>query len=136
MHLSVVSSLDSQCREAATARLGRTHRDSVVVLHDLLDGPSSCEGSSATAELVEQAQTALEHGCLSCTVRLDVVPTAERLASSGHDHIVLGLPPGVSVEMAVAELKRGLERPAVIDNAVLAIDPSGLEATSRDTHAV
>ncbi|MDQ0238135.1 GTP-binding protein [Arthrobacter bambusae] len=136
MHLSVVSSLDSQCREAAAARLGRTHRDSVVVLHDLLDGSIVLRRIFRNGQLVEQAQTALEHGCLSCTVRLDVVPTAERLAASGHDHIVLGLPPGVSVEMAVAELKRGLERPAVIDNAVLAIDPSGLEDHIWDKHTL
>lgn len=136
MHLSVVSSLDSQCREAATAKLGRTHRDSAVVLHDLLDGSIVLRRVFRNGELVEQAQTALEHGCLSCTVRLDVVPTAERLAASGHDHIVLGLPPGVSVEMAVAELKSGLERPAVIDNAVLAVDPSGLEDHIWDKHTL
>lgn len=136
MHLSVVSSLDSQCREAATAKLGLTHRDSAVVLHDLLDGSIVLRRVFRNGELVEQAQTALEHGCLSCTVRLDVVPTAERLAASGHDHIVLGLPPGVSVEMAVAELKSGLERPAVIDNAVLAVDPSGLEDHIWDKHTL
>lgn len=136
MHLSVVSSLDSQCREAATTRLGRTHRDSVVVLHDLLDGSIVLRRIFRDGQLMEQAQTTLEHGCLSCTVRLDVVPTAERLASSGHDHIVLGLPPGVAVDMAVTELKRGLERPAVIDNAVLAIDPSGLEDHIWDKHTL
>ncbi len=136
MHLSVVSSLDSQCREAAVARLGRTHRDSVVVLHDLLDGSIVLRRIFRDGQLVEQAQTALEHGCLSCTVRLDVVPTAERLGSSGHDHVVLGLPPGVSVDMAVAELKRGLGRAAVIDNAVLAIDPSGLEDHIWDKHTL
>ena len=136
MHLSVVSSLDSQCREAAAARLGRTHQDSVVVLHDLLDGSIVLRRIFRNGQLVEQAHTALEHGCLSCTVRLDVVPTAERLASSGHDHIVLGLPPGVSVDMAVAQLKRGLGRTAVIDNAVLAIDPSGLEDQIWDKHTL
>ncbi len=108
----------------------------MVVLHDLLDGSIVLRRIFRDGQLVEQAQTALEHGCLSCTVRLDVVPTAERLESSGHDHVVLGLPPGVSVEMAVAELKRGLRRAAVIDNAVLAIDPSGLEDHIWDKHTL
>ncbi|GAP57517.1 cobalamin synthesis protein P47K [Arthrobacter sp. Hiyo1] len=108
----------------------------MVVLHDLLDGSIVLRRIFRNGQLVEQAQTALEHGCLSCTVRLDVVPTAERLAASGHDHIVLGLPPGVSVEMAVAELKRGLERPAVIDNAVLAIDLRAGRPYLGQAHAV
>ncbi|WP_028265046.1 GTP-binding protein [Arthrobacter sp. MA-N2] len=136
MHFSVVSSLDSQCREAAAAKLGRTHRDSAVVLHDLLHGGIVLRRVFRNGEIVEQVQTLLEHGCLSCTIRLDVVPTAERLAASGHDHAVLGLPPGVSVDMAVTELKRSLEGDAIIDNAVVAIDPSGLEDHIWDKHTL
>ncbi|MEZ2390261.1 GTP-binding protein [bacterium RCC_150] len=136
MHLSVVSSLDSQCREAATAKLGRTHGNSVVVLHDLLDSSTVLRRVYRNGELMASARTVLEHGCLSCTVRLDVVPTAECLAAAGHDHIVLGLPPGVSMDMAVGELKRGLTGPPVIDNAVLAIDPSGLEDQIWDKHTL
>lgn len=136
MHLSVVSSLDSQCRSAATSRLDLSHGNSVVVLHDLLDGSLVLRRVYRDGELLERAETMLEHGCLSCTVRLDVVPTAERLAARGFDHIVLGLPPGVSVDMAVGELRRGLDRPATIDNAVLAIDPSELEDHIWDRHTL
>lgn len=123
MHLTVLSSLDSQCRESAAARLGQTHANSVVVLHDLLDGSLVLRRVYRNGQLFERETTVLEHGCLSCTVRLDVVPTAERLGSCGFDHVVLGLPPGVAAGMAVAGLRRGLSRPAVIDNAVLALDP-------------
>ncbi|UVJ38495.1 GTP-binding protein [Arthrobacter sp. CJ23] len=136
MHLSVVSSLDSHCREVAAARLGHTHSNSVVVLHDLLDGSLVLRRVYRDGQLLERSETMLEHGCLSCTVRLDVVPTAERLAAGGHDHVVLGLPPGVSADMAVAELRRGLDRPAVIDNAVLAIDPAELEDHVWDVHSL
>ena len=91
--------------------------------------PWFCAGSSA-------AETVLEHGCLSCTVKLDVVPTVERLAGLGYQHAVLALPPGVSVEMAVAELGHGLGAAVVIDNAVLAIDPAELEDHIWDKHTL
>jgi len=136
MHLTVVSSLDSQCREAATERLGRTHANSVVVLHDLLDGSLVLRRVYRNGQLFERGTTILEHGCLSCTVRLDVVPTAERLAACGFDHVVLGLPPGVAAGMAVAELRTGLSRPAVIDNAVLALDPAELDDHIWDRHTL
>ncbi|MGF6833139.1 G3E family GTPase [Paenarthrobacter sp. TE4293] len=136
MHLTVVSSLDSQCREAATERLGRSHANSVVVLHDLLDGSLVLRRIYRDGQLLERETTVLEHGCLSCTVRLDVVPTAERLASCGHDHVVLGLPPGVAAGMAVAELRGGLSRPAVIDNSVLALDPVDLDDHMWDRHTL
>jgi G3E family GTPase len=136
MHLTVVSSLDSQCREAAADRLGRTHANSVVVLHDLLDGSLVLRRVYRGGRLFERETTVLEHGCLSCTVRLDVVPTAERLAACGFDHVVLGLPPGVAAGMAVAELRRGLSRPAIIDNAVLALDPADLDDHVWDRHTL
>ncbi|MFE4197453.1 GTP-binding protein [Paenarthrobacter sp. NPDC056912] len=136
MHLTVVSSLDSQCREAAAARLGSTHPNSVVVLHGLLDGSLVLRRVYRGGRLFERETTVLEHGCLSCTVRLDVVPTVERLAACGFDHAVLGLPPGVAAGMAVAELRRGLSRPVVIDNAVLALDPADLDDHMWDRHTL
>ncbi|OFI39995.1 cobalamin biosynthesis protein CobW [Arthrobacter sp. SW1] len=136
MHLSVVSSLDSRCREAAAGRLDRGHSDSVVVFHDLLDGSLVLRRIFRGGQLLEQAETVLEHGCLSCTVRLDVVPTVDRLAGLGYEHAALALPPGVSVDMAVTELKRGLGPAAVVDNAVLAIDPADLEDHIWDKHTL
>jgi len=136
MHLSVVSSLDSRCREAAAGRLDQGHPDSVTVFHDLLDGSVVLRRVFRGGRLLEQAETVLEHGCLSCTVKLDVVPTVERLAGLGYGHAVLALPPGVSVEMAVAELSRGLGGEAVVDNAVLALDPAELEDHIWDKHTL
>ncbi|XAS66380.1 GTP-binding protein [Micrococcaceae bacterium Sec5.7] len=136
MHLSLVSSLDTQCRQTATARLGQTHTSSVVVHHDLLEGSIVLRRIFSAGVLTERVETALEHGCLSCTVRLDIVPTVERLMSAGYHHAVLGLPPGVSVEMAVAALAEGLDRPVTVDNAVLAVDPAELEDQIRDRHTL
>ncbi|MFJ4265796.1 GTP-binding protein [Paenarthrobacter nicotinovorans] len=136
MHFTVVSSLDSQCGEAAAERLGRTHDNSVVVLHDLLNGSLVLRRVFRDGRLFERETTLLEHGCLSCTVRLDVIPTAERLAVCGFDHVVLGLPPGVATGMAVDELRRGLDAPVVVDNAVLALDPAEVDNQIWDRHTL
>lgn len=136
MHLSIVSSLDTQCRQTATARLGETHADSVVVHHDLLEGSIVLRRIFSAGVLKERAETELEHGCLSCTVRLDLVPTVERLMDEGYAHAVLGLPPGVSVEMALAALNAGLDHPMTVDNAVLAIDPAEMEDQIWDRHTL
>ncbi|MFI2562959.1 GTP-binding protein [Paenarthrobacter sp. NPDC018779] len=136
MHLSIVSSLDSQCREVAAARLGRTHSNSAVVFHDLLDGSVVLRRVYRDGQLFERETTVLEHGCLSCTVRLDVIPTAERLASCGFDHAVLALPPGVAVGMVVAELRQLSGNSLVIDNAVLALDPADMEDHVWDRHTL
>ncbi|MFJ4168192.1 GTP-binding protein [Paenarthrobacter sp. NPDC089714] len=136
MHLSIVSSLDSHCREVAAARLGRTHSNSAVVFHDLLDGSVVLRRVYRDGQLFERESTVLEHGCLSCTVRLDIIPTAERLASCGFDHAVLALPPGVAAGMVVAELRQRPGNSLVIDNAVLALDPADVEDHVWDRHTL
>ncbi|MEI2278786.1 GTP-binding protein [Paenarthrobacter ilicis] len=136
MHLTVVTSLGTQCRDAAAHRVGQIHPASAVVLHDLLDASLVLRRIYRNGQLVERETTLLEHGCLSCTVRLDVVPTAERLAAAGLGHVVLGLPPGVEAGMALAELRYGLSEPARIDNAVLAVDASELDDQIWDRHSL
>lgn len=136
MHLSVVSSLDSQCRDVASARLASTHAKSVVVHHDLLDGSVVLRRVWQEGVLTERAETVLEHGCLSCTVRLDLVPTVDRLLRLGHEHAVLGLPPGVSVDSALAELGRALGDAISVDNAAVAVDPADLEDHIWDRHTL
>ena len=136
MHLSLVSSLDTQCRQEATFRLGETHANSVVVHHDLLEGYVVLRRIFRNGVLIERAETPLEHGCLSCTVRLDVVPTVERLMETDCTHVVLGLPPGVATGLVVAELTARLGANIFIDNAVLAVDPAELEHQIWDRHTL
>jgi G3E family GTPase len=136
MHLSVVSSLDSQCREEASERVAAANPGSVVVHHDLLEGSVVLRRIRLGQSLLERSKTVLEHGCLSCTVRLDVVPTVERLAGLGYGHAVLGLPPGVSVEAALTDIRRALGSAVTIDNAVLAVDPAELEDHIWDKHTL
>ena len=136
MHLSLVSSLDSHCRQEASFRLGRTHTDSLVVHHDLLEGSVVLRRIFRAGELLERAETPLEHGCLSCTVRLDLVPTVERLMDSDCSHAVLGLPPGVSTGLVVDELNAALGTSVRVDNAVLAVDPAEVENQIWDRHTL
>ena len=75
---------------------------------------SSSAASSASAA-VDRKETRLEHGCLSCTVRLDVVPTVERLLARGEDHIIIALPPAVPAAAAVSALKQGLASQFTVD---------------------
>lgn len=72
-------------------------------------------------------ETRMENGCLSCTVRLDVVPTIERLLALGEAHIIIGLPPAVPASTAVNALMRGLAHRFGIDSVVLACAPAALE---------
>ena len=85
---------------------------------------------------MERTETQLEHGCLSCTVRLDVVPTVERLLERGEEMVIIGLPPAVSSETAIGALRRGLPARVTVDSAVLACAPDTLEDHIWDQHTL
>ena len=136
MHLTVVSSLDVLCRQQACEALAAAHPAAVAVLHDLLEDGVVIRRIFGRPGPVEREETRLEHGCLSCTVRLDVVPTVERLLALGEDHIIIGLPPAVPASTAVSALKRGLAHRFTIDSVVLACAPDALEDHIWDHHTL
>lgn len=136
MHLTVVSSLDVLCRQQACEALAAEHPTAVAVLHDLLENGLVIRRIFGRPGPVEREEARLEHGCLSCTVRLDVVPTIERLLALGEDHIIIGLPPAVPASTAVNALKRGLAHRFTIDSVVLACAPDALEDHIWDHHAL
>ena len=136
MHLTVVSSLDVLCRQQACEALAAAHPAAVAVLHDLLENGVVIRRIFGRPGPVEREETRLEHGCLSCTVRLDVVPTVERLLALGEDHIIIGLPPAVPASTAVSALKRGLAHRFTIDSVVLACAPDALEDHIWDHHTL
>lgn len=127
MHLTMVSSLDSHCRAEAVKLVGRGHRDSVLVLHDLLPDSRVLRRVHFRDRIVDRQEKVLEHGCLACTVRLDVVPTVREFARAGCPHLVLGLPPGVAAGQVLEELRINGPEDLVIDNLLVAVDPSELE---------
>ncbi|MEZ2370504.1 GTP-binding protein [Arthrobacter sp. RCC_34] len=127
MHLTMVSSLDSHCRAEAVRLVGRGHRDSVLVLHDLLPDSRVLRRVHFRDRIIDRQEKLLEHGCLACTVRLDVVPTVREFARAGCPHLVLGLPPGVAAGQVLEELRINGPEDLVIDNLLVAVDPSELE---------
>ena len=85
---------------------------------------------------MEREETRLEHGCLSCTVRLDVVPTVERLLARGEEHIIIALPPAVPAAAAVTALKQGLTSQFTVHSVMLACAPDSLEDHIWDHHTL
>jgi G3E family GTPase len=135
MHVTVVSSLDVFSRQAACAALAAEPAAALVVLHDLLEEGMVIRRVFREGRLLERKVSKLEHGCLSCTVRLDVVPTLARLLES-NSPIILGLPPGVASSAAVHALLRAFGDSVVVGSAVLACAPDSLEDHLWDHHTL
>ena len=141
MHLIIVSSLDALCRQRACEDLAAARPGSLVVLHDLLENGLVIRRVFNLAGRVERGETTLEHGCLSCAVRLDLVPSIERLLQGNQEPgaqgpIIIGLPPAVPAAAAVSALNRGLPRPAIISSVILALAPDALEDHIWDSHTL
>ncbi|MET3141181.1 UNVERIFIED_ORG: G3E family GTPase [Arthrobacter sp. UYEF2] len=83
MQLTVISSLDALCRQQACQDAAAATPGDVVVLHDLLENGVVIRRIFSQSRLLESAQTQLEHGCLSCTVRLDLFPADPALRVRG-----------------------------------------------------
>lgn len=89
MNVTVVSSLDVFRRQNACAALAGNDPESLVMFHDLLEDGLVIRRIFSEGRLLEREETTLEHGCLSCTVRLDVVPAAKRIVTKT-SRLVLG----------------------------------------------
>jgi G3E family GTPase len=136
MNLLVVSSLDALCRQQACEALAAARPGSTVVLHDLLENGRVVRRIFDGAGVIERGEATLEHGCLSCAVRLDLVPAIGRLLDQGHDDIIIGLPPAVPAATAVSALTRGLRHQVRVSSALLACAPDALEDHLWDAHTL
>ncbi len=93
--VTVVTSMDDVLRRTAASAVLCDLPRSVVLQHDLGLAPDDALRRVAydISGVVEQASVPLEHACLSCALREDVVPALVRLALSGRwDRLVLALP--------------------------------------------
>lgn len=135
MHVTVVSSLDVFSRQKACAALAADSPDAIVVFHDLLEDGLVIRRTFQEGRRLEREESTLEHGCLSCTVRLDVIPTLKRLMKAG-SRLILGLPPAVAASTAVHALLRGLGGAFTIDSVVLACAPDAVEDQIWDHHTL
>lgn len=135
MLVTVVSSLDVFSRQKACAVLAADSPDAVVTFHDLLENGVVIRRVFKEGRCVEREESVLEHGCLSCTVRLDVVPAVARLGTPDA-RIIVGLPPAVASSMAMHALLRGLGESLAINSVVLACAPDALEDQIWDHHTL
>ncbi|WP_171046775.1 GTP-binding protein [Pseudarthrobacter sp. NamE5] len=135
MFVTVVSSLDLFARQKACATLAAERPGALVVLHDLLEGGVVVRRVFEDGRCMERHESTLEHGCLNCTVRLDVVPALQRLAEPG-SHVILGLPAAVESSMAVGALLKGLGSTVTVDSAVVACTPEAVEDQIWDHHSL
>ncbi|MDT0194512.1 GTP-binding protein [Arthrobacter sp. AB6] len=136
MNLTVISSLDALCRQQACEDLAAAHPGSLVVLHDLMEDGLVVRRIFSGRILLEREETMLEHGCLSCAVRLDLVPSIERLLRHSKAPIIIGLPPAVPASAAVSALRRGPTRAATVGTVLLACSPDALEDQIWDAHTL
>lgn len=136
MPIVVISSLDVVCRQLACESLQRSRPAAVVVLHDLQEHGAVLRRVYRGGQLVERSETPLEHGCLSCAVRLDVAPAVARLHSGGEKDILVGLPPGVRSVDAVEALQEQISASLGIDSVVHACSPAAAEDHIRDGHTL
>jgi G3E family GTPase len=136
MLLTVVSSLDTLCRQRACEILTAAHPAALLVVHDLLDDGVVVRRVFGPDTPVDREENRLEHGCLSCTVRLDVVPTVERLLARGAGHIIIALPPAVPAAAAVNALKQGLNSRFTVGSVMLACAPDIFEDQIWDHHTL
>ncbi len=135
MSVTLVSSLDVFSRQAACAALAAESPGALVVFHDLLEDGLVVRRVFQEGRRLDHGEATLEHPCLGCTVRLDVVPTVRRLLASD-SRIIVGLPPAAASETAVHILLRGLGEKVSIDSVVLACAPDAVEDQIWDHHTL
>lgn len=106
-------------------------------MHDLLEGDTVLRRVSVPGQQPSRREQQLEHGCLGCTVRLDIVPSVDELLAAQTRQVIVALPPGVGSNHFTAALEQVLSRHhAKIDHAVLAVDPAALEDHVWDHHTL
>lgn len=124
-----LASIDPVLRDASVAALLCDVPDALVVRHDLdgLRGTLRRVVYSADG-VVEDVHGAIEHACLPCALREDILPTVERLSLELEPSaLVLALPVGAE-PLPVVRALVGLHHPAVVPAIVVAaLDPAALE---------
>lgn len=94
--LVVLATVDPLLRDAVAFGVVVDHPRTVVLRHDIHDGPDGGAIRRVVADatgVVEDVLVPLQHACLSCAVREDAVPTLARLARDPRwDAVLLALP--------------------------------------------
>ncbi|WHP18599.1 GTP-binding protein [Cellulomonas sp. ES6] len=134
--LTVLATVDPLLRDAVAFGVVTDRPRTVVLRHDIVDGPDGGGIRRVVADaggVLEDVLVPLAHACLSCSVREDAVPTLERLARDGRwDAVLLALP--VSAEslpvtraLGAAAREGGRLRGLRLARVVAALDLATLE---------
>lgn len=96
----LVAGFDADAMAVVTMALGWDLPRAVAVRHDLDPARDVLTRTvSDVSGLIEREEIELDHACVSCAIRKDVIPTLERLAASGKwNAIVAQLPATASPE--------------------------------------
>lgn len=117
--VTLVGGWAPEVRDAVTAVWLTTHPGTVLVEHDLSDLHTQGLVHRTVRDVegdVERETLHLDHGCISCALREDVLPTLLRLASSHRwQHVVLALPQVVEHDAVVTAIEDG-----IVDGRVVA----------------
>lgn len=129
--LVVFTSIDPSAMDAAMMSLSWDVPRAVVVRHRI--DPHSqvlTRTVSHAGGILEQEETPLEHACVSCALREDILPTLERLARDERwSTIVAGLPVGTEATQLVHAVARDarLARYLRLSSVVAAVVARGAE---------
>lgn len=103
--VTVLAGFSAAATNAVARSLLVTDPSLVLVTHDLTEVRDGVVRRTVRTadEILEQGRTDLVHGCVSCTLREDVLPTLARLSRRrpGGD-ILLALPPAIEPEAVAA----------------------------------
>ena len=108
--ISTLTTIDPVVRASVAFGLTIDRPDTVVITHDILDGGVRRTVADATG-ILETVVTPLDHACVSCAIREDVLPTLVGLRRAGRwEHAVVAMPvtaePAPLVRLLDAELRR------------------------------
>lgn len=138
MKLITLTSLESHVRSNALRQLVRGYPQAVVLEYDALEGNRLLRRVTGDRGIVERAESVLEHWCLGCAYRFEIVPTVLRLASRREDSVmILALPPtwaaqSVSDFAAESLLGAGIS----VNSSVFALESESLEEQLWDKHTL
>jgi G3E family GTPase len=140
--VTVLAGFSPAATQAVARALLITDPGLILLTHDLSgvrDGVVRRTVRTA-AEVIETAETRLVHGCVSCTLREDVLPALARLARERPGRqIVLALPPAIEPEAVAAARPAGVR----LDSFVTVVEAraflddltSSDDLRDRDLHA-
>ncbi|MEW1958056.1 GTP-binding protein [Kineococcus sp. NPDC059986] len=116
--VTVLTSMDPVLRDSATAAALWGRPGAVLLRYDL--APGRLHRLAATVERVlEDVRVPVEHACLGCALREDVLPTVAALARAGTaEHLVLALPAAAEPLAVLQALTHGVDGPDALADLV------------------